>query len=118
MHTSLLTGDPKRLLHHLGLGVWSFVSEPTAGLLEGARGHGFAAFREGVRSGTSALINNTIFAISNATTKMSGAARNRLLTLGLDLTGPANASAGAPPTILRSFGGSKECCGTEYTGLG
>jgi hypothetical protein len=27
-------GDPKRLLHHLGLGFWSFLAEPTAGLLQ------------------------------------------------------------------------------------
>ena len=29
-----LAGDPKRLLHHLGLGFWSFLAEPTAGLLQ------------------------------------------------------------------------------------
>ena len=30
-------GDPKRLLHHLGLGFWSFLAEPTAGLLQASR---------------------------------------------------------------------------------
>lgn len=121
LHTSGLAGDPKRLLHHLGLGVWSFVAEPTAGLLEGARGHGFAAFLKGVRSGTSALINNTIFAFSNATTKMSGAAHNRLLTLGLDLAGPANASAGVSSPMLRLAGASKSVLGLSIlccAGLG
>ena len=29
-----LQAIPKRLLHHLGLGFWSFLAEPTAGLLQ------------------------------------------------------------------------------------
>lgn len=38
-----------------------------------------------------------MFAFSNATTKMSGAVRNRLLSLGLDR--PLSDSAGAPEAL-------------------
>jgi len=34
VHCRGSAGDPKRLLHHLGLGFWSFLAEPTAGLLQ------------------------------------------------------------------------------------
>ena len=51
---------------------------------QSARGRGLAYFVDGVRSGTAALVGNTVFAFSNATTKMSGAVRKGLLTIGLD----------------------------------
>jgi len=53
-------------------------------VLQSARGRGLAYFVDGVRSGTAALVGNTVFAFSNATTKMSGAVRKGLLTIGLD----------------------------------
>ena len=63
-------------------------------LLQSARGRGLAYFVEGVRAGTASLVGNTVFAFSNATTKMSGAVRKGLLTIGLDQ--PATAPGGAP----------------------
>jgi hypothetical protein len=68
-------GDPVRLVHHLGLGVWSFLASPAAGLVQSARGRGPRHLFAGVWSGTAALLRNVIFALSNATAKASGAAR-------------------------------------------
>ncbi len=42
----LHAGDPRRLLHHLGLGVWSFLAEPAAGLLRTTRGGGIRRLPE------------------------------------------------------------------------
>jgi len=58
--------------------------KPLSMWLQSARGRGLAYFVDGVRSGTAALVGNTVFAFSNATTKMSGAVRKGLLTIGLD----------------------------------
>lgn len=48
-------GDPVRLFHHLGLGVWSFLASPAAGLVESARSRGPRHFLAGLASGTRGL---------------------------------------------------------------
>lgn len=75
----LIAGDPRRLLHHLNLGVWSFLSEPAAGLLTTARGGSLAALPQGVAAGTAALAANTVFAFSNAAAKLLTSWRRSLL---------------------------------------
>lgn len=77
-------GDPVSLLHHLGLGVWAFVSAPAAGLVESARQRGPRQFLLGLLYGTRGLLQNVIFAVSNAATKASGAARKAIVVWGLD----------------------------------
>ncbi len=69
------TGDPARLIHHLGLGVWSFLASPASGLVEGARRGAPERIAAGMLDGTRSLITNTIYAFSNATAKMSSTAR-------------------------------------------
>lgn len=64
-----------RLFHHLGAGVWSFLASPAAGLVEGARGRAPERFAAGLAAGLRGLLSNTVYAFSNATAKMSGAAR-------------------------------------------
>ena len=71
----MLTGDPARLIHHLGLGVWSFLASPASGLVEGARRGAPERIAAGMLDGTRGLITNTVYAFSNATAKMSGTAR-------------------------------------------
>lgn len=78
-----------RLIHHLGLGVWSFLASPAAGLVESARSRGPQPFAAGVVSGTQSLLSNLVFAFSNATAKMSGAARKGLLVLGVNRMDPS-----------------------------
>lgn len=68
-------GDPAKLIHHLGLGVWSFLASPASGLVEGARRGAPERIAAGMLDGTRGLITNTVYAFSNATAKMSGAAR-------------------------------------------
>ena len=68
-------GDPARLIHHLGLGVWSFLASPASGLVEGARRGAPERIAAGVVDGTRSLVTNTVYAFSNATAKMSGTAR-------------------------------------------
>lgn len=69
------TGDPARLIHHLGLGVWSFLASPASGLVEGARSGAPERIAAGMLDGTRGLITNTVYAFSNATAKMTGTAR-------------------------------------------
>ena len=68
-------GDPVRLFHHLGAGVWSFLASPAAGLVEGARGRAPQRLAAGIAAGLRGLLSNTVYGFSNATAKMSGAAR-------------------------------------------
>lgn len=68
-------GDPVRLFHHLGLGVWSFLASPAAGLMDTARGRAPQRLAAGVALGLRGLVSNTVYGFSNATAKMSGAAR-------------------------------------------
>ena len=68
-------GDPVSIFHHLGLGFWSFLAHPAAGLVESARGQGPQRIAVGFAGGLQSLLSNTIFAFSNATAKASGSAR-------------------------------------------
>lgn len=81
-----LLGDPLRLVHHLGAGVYTFVSAPAAGLLDGAQGGSLARVVEGLALGTQGLLLHCVYAVSNATAKMSIAARKMLAGLGLEDT--------------------------------
>ena len=64
-----------RLFHHLGLGVWAFLAQPAAGLVDTARGAGPLRFLRSLVEGCEALLSNTLFALSNATAKASTALR-------------------------------------------
>ena len=77
-------GDPLRLVQHLGLGVWAFLASPAAGLVESARQRGPRQFLLGVAGGTQGLFQNVVFAVSNAATKASAAARKAIVVMGLD----------------------------------
>ena len=68
-------GDPVRLFHHLGLGVWAFLAQPAAGLVDTARGAGPLRLLSGLADGCQDLLGNTLFAFSNATAKASTALR-------------------------------------------
>lgn len=76
-----LLGDPIRLVHHLRLGVWSFLATPAAGLVESAREWGPRAFLLALQQGTTQLLANVVFAFSNATTKASRAAHRALVAV-------------------------------------
>eukprot|EP00803_Ostreobium_quekettii_P009393 evm.model.scf_204.12 EVM.evm.TU.scf_204.12 scf_204:78769-93194(-) len=78
-----ILGDPTRLIHHLGLGVWSLVANPAAALVE-APHRGPLGVAVGLGSGVRSLLANTIFGFSNATAKMSLAAWKGLVVLGLE----------------------------------
>ncbi len=77
-------GDPVSLLQHLGAGVWAFVAAPAEGLVASARDRGPKAFLVGVGRGTRGLLQNVVFAVSNAATKAAGAARKAIVVWGLD----------------------------------
>ena len=64
-----------RLFHHLGLGVWAFLAQPAAGFVDSARGAGPLRFFSSLAAGCQDLINNTLFALSNATAKATAALR-------------------------------------------
>ena len=77
-------GDPARLVHHLGLGVWALLASPAAGLVQSARGQGPGRAAAGLALGLRSAAANTIFAVANAAAKMSGAAHsvcNRFCTV-------------------------------------
>ena len=81
-------GDPVRLFHHLGLGVWSFLAHPAVGLVDSARGRGPLRFVVGLQEGFSSLVGNFVFAISNATAKASAAMRQVMPVDAALLIGP------------------------------
>lgn len=83
-------GDPMALLHHVGLGVWEFFSGPAVGLIESARTFGPREFIFGFISGTKGLLQNVLFAASNATTKASSAAHKAILLWGFGRDGRQN----------------------------
>ena len=72
-----------RLFHHLGLGVWAFLAQPAAGFVDSARGAGPLRFFSSLAAGCQDLINNTIFALSNATAKATAALRKVTVRLRL-----------------------------------
>ncbi|KAL6783764.1 hypothetical protein ACKKBF_B05705 [Auxenochlorella protothecoides x Auxenochlorella symbiontica] len=77
-------GDPIRLVHHLGLGVWSVLASPAAGLVESARSRGPAQLLLGLAEGPRAAAAHFAFALSNAAGKTTAAARKAMSALGLD----------------------------------
>ncbi len=68
--------------------MWSFLASPASGLVEGARRGAPERIAAGMLDGTRGLITNTVYAFSNATAKMSGAARKvwRMQAIALILT--------------------------------
>lgn len=63
------------LFHHLGLGFWSFLANPAAGLVESAQGKGPHRIALGLVEGFRGLISNIVYAFSNATVKALSSAR-------------------------------------------
>lgn len=74
------------MIHHLGLGVWSFLASPAQGLKESTQGGGLNLPRllDGFVEGCSSLASNVALAISTATSKTTETARRGLISLGLD----------------------------------
>ena len=80
------TGSPLSVIHHLGLGVWSFLASPAQGLKESTQGGGLNLPRllDGLLEGCSSLASNVALAVSTATSKTTETARRGLISLGLD----------------------------------
>ncbi len=79
-----LAGDPVRMVHHLGFGLYSFLMQPAAGLVGSARGQGLSAIARGLEDGVKGLVSNVIIAVTNATAKASSQGRRSLAFLGLE----------------------------------
>ena len=78
-------GDPMATIQHVGLGFWEFVSFPAAGFVQSCKSLSPTEFVLGCVQGTKGLLQNVLFAVSNATTKASSAARKTIrLTWGDD----------------------------------
>ncbi len=78
-------GDPMATIQHVGLGFWEFFSFSAAGLLQSCKTLSPTDFVLGCVQGTKGLLQNVLFAVSNATTKASSAARKTIrLTWGDD----------------------------------
>ena len=78
-------GDPMATIQHIGLGFWEFVSFPATGLVKSCKTMSPTDFVLGCVQGTKGLLQNVLFAVSNATTKTSSAARKTIrLTWGDD----------------------------------
>lgn len=79
-------GDPMATVQHIGLGFWEFVSFPALGLVQSFRTLSPSAFVLGCVQGTKGLLQNVLFAVSNATSKASSAAHKTIrLTWGDDV---------------------------------
>jgi hypothetical protein len=74
------------VIHHLQLGVWSFLASPAQGLKESTQGGGLNLPRlvDGFVEGSRSLASNVVLAFSTATAKTTNAARKGLINLGLD----------------------------------
>lgn len=92
-------GDPIRLVHHLGLGVWSVLASPAAGLVESARSRGPAQLLLGLAEGPRAAAAHFAFALSNAAGKTTAAARKAMSALGLDRWVCLREGAGGPVCV-------------------
>lgn len=81
-----ILGDPVRLVHHLGLGVWSLFSNPASAALGETSNRLEIPQRVlfGFVMGLRSLLSNTIYAFSNATAKLSLTARKGLVLLRLE----------------------------------
>lgn len=75
-------GDPLALLQHISLGFWEFLSFPAMGLVESATKLTPSGLIMGFVQGTKGLLQNFLFAISNAATKASSAAHKAILLWG------------------------------------
>lgn len=75
------------MIHHLGLGVWSFLASPAQGLKESTQGGGLNLPRllDGFVEGSRSLASNVALAASTATSKTTETARRGLVSLGLGL---------------------------------
>jgi hypothetical protein len=111
-------GDPMATIHHIGLGFWEFISFPATGLVQSCRTFSPTDFVLGCVQGTKGLLQNVLFAVSNATTKASSAARKTIrLTWGDDNgSSPSESLVGA---TLRGFIGlvTEPIKGAEEGGL-
>lgn len=83
---TLHAGSPLSVIHHLQLGVWSFLASPAQGLKEGTRGGrlNLPRLADGFVEGARSLASNVVLAVSSATAKTTSAARKALISLGLD----------------------------------
>lgn len=74
------------VLHHLGLGVWSFLASPAQGIIESTQGGGVNLPRllSGFVQGCHSLTNNVVLAFTTSTVKIASAVRRGLASLGLD----------------------------------
>lgn len=74
------------VLHHLGLGVWSFLASPAQGIMESTQGGGLNLPRllGGFVQGCHSLTNNVLLAFTTSTAKTASAVRRGLVSLGLD----------------------------------
>ncbi|KAA6426828.1 MAG: Vacuolar sorting-associated [Trebouxia sp. A1-2] len=84
--SSNVLGSPLSVIHHLQLGVWSFLASPAQGLKESTQGGGLNLPRlvDGFVEGSRSLASNVVLAVSTATAKTTNAARKGLINLGLD----------------------------------
>ncbi|GAQ80498.1 Vacuolar protein sorting-associated protein [Klebsormidium nitens] len=72
-------GNPVGFFQSVGSGLWDFVTTPATSLAQNP-----GQFTAGVAEGTRSLLSNTVFAFSNAATRLSGAARKGVQTWALD----------------------------------
>ena len=68
-------GNPMSFMASLGSGMWDFVATPAVSLAQHPQD-----VIHGVAQGTASLFSNTVFAFSNAATRMSGAAAKVQIT--------------------------------------
>lgn len=73
-------GNPMGFLASLGSGMWDFVATPATSLAQRRP----QAVVQGMAAGTASLLANTVFAFSNAASKMTGAAAKGVAALALD----------------------------------
>eukprot|EP00249_Psilotum_nudum_P016244 c25743_g1_i1 orf=309-3461(-) len=72
-------GNPMGFMRSLGNGIHDFVSAPARSFIQSPR-----FFARDIAQGTCSLVSNTVFAISNAATQMSRAARKGVTAFTLD----------------------------------
>ncbi|XP_068635600.1 intermembrane lipid transfer protein VPS13 isoform X2 [Aristolochia californica] len=72
-------GNPMGFARNVGLGIKDFLSVPAKGVLQSPTG-----LITGMAQGTKSLVNNTIFAVSNAATQFSKAAHQGLVAFTFD----------------------------------
>ena len=75
------------VLHHLGLGVWSFLASPAQGIIDSTQGGTFnlARLLGGFLEGCHNLTSSIILAFTDSTVKTAGAVRRGFASLGLDM---------------------------------